>query len=177
MLRKRRKLRSGGHAMKTARLDAHGMDFPAAEHAHDFVAGLFDRQAVLDHGAMVARHLDPIGEAQEVRRVQHNHVQAVAFKPFAAIDQAPQRTELAANLRPEGVLDGVDGAHLIRDRANAANTRHDVSHFGVAPAAYERLEKARRLENLQLRRGNAPIADLQVERALAFDAGEIFDHD
>ena len=115
--------------METARLDAHGMNFPAAKELHDFVAGLLDREAVLDHRAMVAGHGYPVREAEEVGRMKHHHVQAVAFDPFPAINEPAQRPKLPFDLGAESVLDRMDGAHLIGDRADAANARDDVGHF------------------------------------------------
>ncbi len=75
------------------------------------------------------------------------------------------------------MLDGVHRAHLVGDGANAANARDDVGDFLIAAAADESLEEARRLEDAKLRRGYAPVRDLQVERTFAFDAGEVIDED
>jgi hypothetical protein len=161
--------------VETAGLDADGMNFPPAKELHDFVARLLDREAVLDHRAMVARHAYPIGEAEEVGRMKHHHVKAVAFDPFPAINEPAERPKLPFDLGAESVLDRMDGAHLIGDRADAANARDDIGHFVVAAAAQECFEETRRLEDLELRRGHTPVADLQVECSLAFDAGEIID--
>jgi hypothetical protein len=44
----------------------------------------FKRSASLHQFAMVGRHADGVGEAQEIRRVQHEHMQRMALDPFAA---------------------------------------------------------------------------------------------
>ena len=126
---------------------------------------------------MIARHRDRIGIAEKIRCMQHHHMQRMALDPFAAIDQPPQRSQLPADRDAKGVLDRMDGAHLIGDRADAADAGDDVGSFHVAAAAQERLEEARRLENTELGRHEAAIADVQVERAFAFDAGEVIDPD
>ncbi len=47
--------------------------------------------------------------------MQHDHMQAMALYPFAAIDQPPKRAELSPNRDAKGVLHGMDCAHLIGD--------------------------------------------------------------
>ena len=109
--------------------------------------------------------------------MQHHHVQRVALDPFAAINQPPQRAQRAADGNAECVLDRMHRAHLIGDGANAADARDDVRRFGMAAPAQQRLEQARRLENVQLRRSDLPIDDLKIEGAFAFDAREQVDPD
>ena len=132
------------------------MDFAPAEKAHQIVSRFLQGKAVTNSIAVIARHRDRVFVAKKIRRMQHYNMQRVAFDPFAAIDQAPQRPELPANLDAEGIFDRMDGAHLIGDRADAADAGHDIRGFEIAPAAQECLEKARRLENAEarlLRRG------------------------
>jgi hypothetical protein len=71
----------------------------------------------------------------------------MAFDPLAAIKQPSQRPKLAFDPGTEGILDGVDSSHLIGNRTDAADPRHDVGQFGKATAAQEGLEEARRLED------------------------------
>ncbi len=153
------------------------MDLAAAEQAQQFVAGPLQRQTAADDVAMVARHRDRVGIAEKIRRVQHHDVQRVAFDPFAAIHQAPQRAKLAADGDAEGVLDRVDGAHLIGDRADAADAGGDVGNFVVAAAPQQRLEKPRRLENIEPRRHHTAAVDVQIERRFALDPRQIVDPD
>ena len=123
-------------------------------------------------------HVDRAVVAEEVGRVQHVDVQRVALDPFAAIEQPAQRAERPVDVMPQRVLHRVDGAHLIGDRADAADARGDVRRLGVGAAAQERLEEPRRLEDLQLaRRSTAPSRDRERQRALALDPGEIVDLD
>ena len=153
------------------------MDFSTAEHPYQLIAGLFQGQAVANGVRMAARHRNPVGKAKEARRMQHHHVQGMTLDPFAAIDQSTQGPQLPIDPDAEGVFDRVDGAHLVGDRANAADTRDEIRRFRVAAAAQQRLEETWRLKDPQLRRSDAAVADLQVERALALDAGEIIDPD
>ncbi|HKM61147.1 MAG TPA: hypothetical protein VJY39_01525, partial [Acidisphaera sp.] len=166
-----------GHAVEAPGADADRMDFAPAEDAHQLVAGLLQRQAGAHALAVILRHADAVRIAEEVRRVQHQHVQRMALDPFAAVDQPPQRAQLAADGHAERILDRVRGAHLVGDRADAADAGDDVRQLGVGPAAQERLEEARRLVDPQLRRGDAAVADRQVERAFALDTGEDVDRD
>ena len=64
-------------------------------------------------------------------------------------------------------------AHLIGDRADAADARGDVGHFGEGAAAQEGFEETRRLEDAELGAFNLPVAHHDLEGALALDAGKI----
>ena len=87
------------------------------------VPGLLDPQPSLHDLAVVLRHLDRALVAEEVRRVQHEDVQGVALDPFAAVDQSPQIAKRTVNRDAASVLDRLAGAHLVRDRADAADAR------------------------------------------------------
>ena len=103
--------------------------------------------------------------AEKIGRVQHVDVQGVALDPFAAIDQPAQSAQLARRRHAARVLHGVDSAHLVRDRADAADARGDVGRFGELAPAQERLEEARRLEDLQLHVASpCPPLNLHVHR-------------
>jgi len=110
-------------------------------------------------------------------RMQHVDVQRVALDPFAAVDQPAQCSELTLDTDAARVLHRMHGAHLIRDRADAADACGNVRRLGELPSAQERLEESRWLENLQLHVGNGTVLDLHEQRALAFDAGEVIDFD
>src|ERR1017187_348795 len=126
---------------------------------------------------MLARHVDYIGEAKEIRRVQHDHVQRMTLDPLTTINQPPQSPQLPVDLDAKRALDRMDRAHLIGDRTDAADARHDVRRFSVAAAAQKRFEESRRLKNIELRRADPTIADMQIERAFTLDARKIVDAD
>ena len=67
----------------------------------------------------------------------------------------------------------MDRAHLVGDRADAADARGDVRRLGELASAQERLEEARRLEYAQLGAPHLAVADGDGERPLAFDAGDV----
>ena len=120
--------------------------------AHELMISLpifFSLRPRLDDVRVVGRHLDRVGVAQEVGGVEHIDVQGVALDPLAAVEQAAQGAELPVDLDAVGVLHGVDGAHLVGDRADAADAGGDIGGLGEVPAAQERLEEARRLEDLE----------------------------
>ena len=154
------------------------MDLASAEQRHDLVAGLLQRQPALHDIAVVARHLDRAGVAEEVGRVQHVDVQRVALDPFAAIEQPPEIAQRPRNGDAERVFHRMHRAHLIGDRADAADARGDVGHLGEGAAAQEGFEEARRLEDAEARRSRtSPSRTTTLQRALALDAGEIIDLD
>ena len=64
--------------IKTADLHIDGMDLAAANGAHDRVADLLHSQSAAHQLRMVLRHANRVGIAQEIRQMQHEHVQAVA---------------------------------------------------------------------------------------------------
>ena len=74
-------------------------------------------------------------------------------------------------------LDRVHRAHLVRDRADAADARGDVGRLAEVAPAQKGLEEARRLVDLELHVEHAPAADLDEQAALALDAGQRADLD
>ena len=64
-------------------------------------------------------------------------MQGVTFNPLTAINQATQRPELPGYFDSKGILDGMNGAHLIGNRADPAHPRGDVGHLGVILAFEE----------------------------------------
>jgi hypothetical protein len=136
------------------------------------VARLLEPQALPDDGSVVCRHLDRPGIAEEVRRVQQEDVQGVRLDPLAAVEEPAQQPDLLRNRDPAGVLDRSAGAHLIGDRADPADPGGDVRRLGPGPAAQERLEEARRLEDPQLHVGDQPVVDDDVHGPLTLDPGQ-----
>ena len=127
------------------------VDLPAADRRQQVVAEPLDPQRRVRPGLEPAlRHLDRAVEPEEVGRGQQVDVQHVALDPLGAVQEAPQLARARRDLDLEQPLEPVDRAHLIRDRADAADPRHDVGHLAELPAAQERLEEPRRLVDLQL---------------------------
>jgi hypothetical protein len=163
--------------MKSADADVDRMHLAAADRPDQRVAGLLDPEAALDHLAMFARHRHRVGALQEVRRVQQEHVQRLAFDPLAAIDQAAQIGERTRDRDTGRILHRRATAHLVRDRADAADARGDVGRLEVRAPAQERLEESRRLENPQLHVAHAFALEADAQRALTLDAREIINLD
>ena len=66
------------------------MNGPAADHLHDDVARLLQRQAALNDVPPRRGYLDPAAEAEEIRRVQQVDVQRMALDPLPAVQQPVQ---------------------------------------------------------------------------------------
>jgi hypothetical protein len=145
----------------------------AADESDDRVASLLHAEAALDDLAVVARHGDRALVPEEVRRVQHEHVQGVALDPLAAVDQPAQRADLLVDGDAAGVLHRGARAHLVRDRADPADACGDVGRLGVAPAAQQGLEEARWLVDAQLDLIHVAVSDANVHCALALHAREV----
>ena len=107
----------------------------------------------------------------------HVDVQRMALDPFAAIVQPAQGAHCWIDLHTEQPLEGVQGAHLIRHRADAADARRDVRGFAGVAAAQQRLEEARRLEDLEAQVDQLAALDGEVQCSLTLDAGEHADVD
>ena len=176
-LGQRHEFGAGRHAVEAAGLDADRVDFAPTEHPQDLVARLLEREAPAHRVPVCLGHANAVWVAEEIRRVQHHHVQAVALDPFAAIDQPPQGPELPLDLNAEGAFDRVHGAHLVGDRADAADAGNDVRYLLMTAPPQQRLEEARWLEDPEPGRGHPAVGDLEVERSLALDPGEILDID
>jgi len=177
-LRERAQLTHGRGAVEAADAEVDRVHLPAADRRDEAVAHLLERERLLDDLAVVTRHLDHAAVAEEVGRVQHVDVERVALDPFAAIDQPPQVADRAlVDRHPACVLHRPYGAHLIGDRADAADSRGDVGGLGERAAAKQRLEEARRLVDAQLDVDDLAPVELDVHRALALDAREVIRSD
>ena len=169
----RAQLRGRRRAVEAADAEVHRVHLAAADHAHQLVAELLQAQRDLDQVAAVARQLDRAVVAEEVGRVQHRDVQHVTLDPLAAVDEPPQRLQLRRQLDPAHLLHRRRRARHVGDRADAADPRGDVGRLRELPAPEERLEEARRLEDLELHLLELPVADPDEHRALALDASEV----
>jgi hypothetical protein len=151
------------------------VDRPPAEERDDGVARLLDPQALLDHVLVVFGHLDRTRVAEEIRRVQEEQMEPVALDPLAAVEQSAQAADGRARDEAEGALNRAHGAHLVGDRADAADPRDDVGDLPDPAAAQEGLEEPRRLEDRQARLLDHAAPCAQVERALPLHAGKHVD--
>ena len=169
----RRELRPRRRPVHAADAQVDRMDGAAADDVHDRVAGLLQAQGRLDEVTTVARHLDGAVVAEEVGGVQHRRVEHVALDPLAAVDEPTEEPDLLGQLDPADRLHRVARAGDVRDRADAADPGRDVGRFGELPPAEQRLEEARRLEDLELHLLDLVPADAHEHRALALDARQV----
>ena len=139
------------------------------------IAGLLEPERPLDQHAMIAGELDRAGVPEEVRGVEEVHMQGVALDPLAAVQQPAQGRDRRVDLDAGRVLERVDGAHLVGDRADPADARDDVQDLVRRPAANQPFEVAWCLEDPEVRLDDVAVLDDQPERALAFHAGETLD--
>ena len=102
--------------------------------------------------------------------MQQVDVQRVALDPLPAVEQPAHQPDLLRDPDTAGVLDRVARAHLVGDRADAADPRGDVRWLGVSTAAQQCLEEPRRLVDPQLHVGHVPVAQHHPHGALALDA-------
>ena len=129
-------------------------------------------QAPLDGGPVALGQFDGVGAAEEVRGVQQVDVERVALDPLAAVEEAAQGGDPVVHRRSAGVLHRRAGAHLVGDRADAADARRDVRRLAGTPPLQHGLEEPGRLEDGE---GDVPddaVAHLDAERSLALDPGQ-----
>ena len=86
-------------------------------------------------------HLDGAVEPQEVGRGEQVDVEHVALDPFGAVQEAAQLVRALRDLDLEQPLQAVNRAHLIGDRADAADSGHDVGYLREVAARQERFEE------------------------------------
>ena len=134
-------------------------------------------ESPLDGGALLPRQGDGALAAEEIGRRQHEHVQAVALDPLAAIVQPAQGADGRIDRDTEQSLEGVDRAHLVRHRTDAADAGRDVGRFARVTAAQQRVEEARRLEEHETQLGDLVALDGQMERAATLDPWKPVDVD
>ena len=163
--------------VEAADLEVDRMGRASADHLEDRVAKLLELQRRLDDLGIVLGQLQRVLEPQEVGGVQHGRVQDVALDPFTAVNQPAQVADRPCDLDAQRLFHGVAGAHLIGDRADAADAGRDVGGIAVDPALQEGLEETRRLEDAEADVLDLVVLDADMQRALAFDAGQRIDLD
>ena len=147
----------------------HGVDRPTADELHDLVAGPLEPQRLLDDALVIAGHGDRALVTQEVRGVEHVDMEGVALDPFAPVEEPAQGLHLGVDLDLEKVFEGHRRAHLVGDRADAADPGDDVDYLVGSPPNDQPLEVPRRLEDRKARLADLTVGDAQLERPLAFD--------
>jgi hypothetical protein len=165
------------HAVPAADAYVDRMDLTTPDDRHHPVPCLLELERAGDEVGVVAGELDRALVAEEVGRVEHVDVQRVALDPLAAVEETPQRLELTTDLDAADLLHRMTGAHLVRDRADAADPRGDVRRLREAAAAQEGLEEARRLVDVEFDVGDATVLDHDPHGALALHAGEVVGRD
>jgi len=171
----RGELGPGGRPVEAADADVDGVNGPAADQFHDGVPGLLERQAALHDVAPGRGHLDSAAVTEEIRRVQEVDVQRMALDPFPAVQQPAQVGDRSLDGDAAGVLDRLARAHLVGDRADAADPGRDVRRLSVGATAQECLEEAGRLVDVQPRLFDPVAAGPDVQGAFAFHPGQFGD--
>jgi hypothetical protein len=144
-----------------------------AELRDDRVAGFFDPKPALDRGALLIGERDEALASEEVRRCEQVNVQRVALDPLAAVVEAPERANGRMDLDAEDPLERMNRAHLVGDGTDAADACDEIRNLAGLASAEQRLEEARRLENPKPEVADPPAGDGQMQRHLAFDAGQV----
>ena len=117
-------------AVEAADAKVDGVDGPAADELDELVADFLEIEAPLNDRPVVGRQLDGAVVAEEIGRMEQVDVQRVALDPLAAVDEATEVSERAVHGDPAERLDGVGGAHLVGDGADATDSSGDVQGFG-----------------------------------------------
>jgi hypothetical protein len=164
-------------AVEAADPDVHGVDLAAPEDRHERIADLLELEAVLHRLRVLLGEGDGVGEAEEIRRVEEIDVERVALDPLPAVQEPAELPQLPVDGDAERPLHGVAGAHLVGDRADAADPGRDIRGLRVGSPAQEPFEETRGLEDPELHVLDCPVADPQLDGAFAFDPGEILHGD
>ena len=107
--------------------------------------------------------------------MEHVDVEGVALDPLAAVEEAAERANGGVNFDAEGVLERVDGTHLVGDGADPADARDDVDDLVRRPPNDESLEVPRRFEDAERGLDDGAVLDAQAQRAFAFHPGDVRD--
>jgi len=102
-------------------------------------------------------------------------VQRVALDPLPAVQQPAQVGDRLGDGDAAGGLDRRARAHLVGDRADAADAGGDVRRLGIRAAAQERLEEAGRLVDVEPRFFDLVSAGPHVQGAFALHPGQFGD--
>ena len=151
----RKQLGAPGRPREAADAHAHGVDRATAEDRDELVAGLLDRQPALDDGPVDRRRARPRSRSPGSRARgagRRGGRGSRSTRRSTGVGGAHGRTGRWST--PNRSLERMHGGHLVSDRADAADARHDVDDLvGRAPDD-EPLEVARRLEDREVRLGS-----------------------
>jgi hypothetical protein len=165
-------LLAGRQPVEAAEADVDRVDGAPAEDLDDRVAGLLEPQPALHERAPVAGEGQGVRQPQEVRRVQEVDVQGVALDPLAPVEEPAQLRQWPLDGDAARRLDRLAGAHLVGDRADAADPGGDVRRLRVGAAAEQGLEEPRRLVDVELDALDRAVPHGHAQRGLALDPGQ-----
>ncbi len=162
-----------GRPVEAADADVDRVHLAAADDRHQPVAELLQPQRLLDHVGRDRGELDRRVVAEEVRRVQEVDVQRVALDPLAAVEEPAQRLDPRRHLDAADLLHRQARAHLVGDRADAADPGGHVGRLGERAPAQQALEEARRLVDPQLHVLDRAVVERHEHAALALDPRQV----
>src|SRR5579863_7460509 len=148
-----------------------------SQKGNDSVPCLFHLETALDNIRIILRQTYNIGIAQKVGGMEHIDMQRVAFNPLAAVEQSAQGAKLPVNHHAKGVFHRVYRAHLIRDRADSADTSGDIWSLAELTPAHKCLKETWRFDDFQFDIHNFFTAHFHVERTLTLNTGKIVNFD
>src|SRR5579871_3702125 len=97
----------------------------------------------------------------------------MALDPLSAVEQATQGAQRTLHPDAASVFDSMDCTHLVGHGTDTADTRRNIRRLGIGPAPQERLEEARRLEDLKVHLLHAARFETNRERPFTLDAGQV----
>ena len=112
-----------GGAVEAADPYVHRVDGPSPDRLNDQVAGALEVEAAFHRRSVERGQLHGVLVAEEVRSVEQVHVQRVALDPLAAVQQPAQGHDGWVDRHAASVFDRRARAHLVSDRADAADAR------------------------------------------------------
>ena len=161
--------------MEAADGDVDRMDGPASHHLHDPVAEPLQPEARFDQLRVIDRHRKPALVAEKVGGVEEMNMEGMALDPLATVEKTPQLRDTGGGHDLERRLERPAGGHLVGDRADPTDPRHQIRHLVDGPTDEDLLEEPGGLVDVELGDPDAVLVDADAQRSLPLDPGQRLD--
>lgn len=164
-------------SVKATDSDVDRVDRPTAEDFEDPIAELLEFQASLDLVREYLGQFDPAMAIEEIGGMEQVDVQHMAFDPFGAVDQTPQRSDGFRDSNAQDRLEGLNGRDLLSDRADATDARSDIGDILDRSASQEGFEEPWGLVDIQFDLLDPRAAQADAQGTFSLDASQDRDTD
>ena len=164
-----------GSTVEAAHPNVDWVDRAPSDGLHEQVADALELQAPFHRRPVERGELHGVLATEEVRCMEQVDVQGMALDPLAAVQQPAQGHDGRVDGHAASVLDRRAGAHLVSDRADAADARGDLRRLAVASPPSSASKNLGGSKMLSATSPTSPSRTSTCNVAFPFDARQAID--